>query len=405
MRLRTPFLLLLASAVAAANAQTRGAVPERPKLPAASDTNDADAYYQLGEALIDSAPARAADAFYWAARLNPHSAYAFYGRHAALLMADPARIERYLKRDAKAERSPGIALLDSLLTRALALEPFFFRKFDLLVLRQHYHWLAGSRWTRYGVPARIEEDGLFVNWLERADVDTRSLFAYCAARFADALRGYGEALRKDPAKTFLRAKRGHIFYLTGQYDSALAELAFVRDELRKRDDKELVRLYESKARLEHSVGKIQERLGDVAAAREAYGRALEEDMGFAPAHVSLGVLALADGDTTTALTELDLAVQIRDAEPMARLFYGYLLAQAGRFRDAEAQLTKAIDLEPFYARSYQLLGETYERHQQLAPAIAQYETYLARAARKDAPRESIAQHVQALKTAHGASPR
>jgi predicted Zn-dependent protease len=117
------------------------------------------------------------------------------------------------------------------------------------------------------------------------------------------------------------------------------------------------------------------------------------------------LLALADGDTTTALTELDLAVQIRDAEPMVRLFYGYLLTQTARFADAEAQLIKAIALEPFYARSYQLLGEAYERHQKPALAIAQYEAYLARAAQKDTPRESIARHVDALKTAHGTQPR
>jgi Tfp pilus assembly protein PilF len=178
----------------------------------------------------------------------------------------------------------------------------------------------------------------------------------------------------------------------------------VREELRRRDDKELVRLYTSKARVEHSIGKIHERRGDLAAAREAYGRALEEDMAFSPAHVGLAMLALAESDTTAALSELDLAVQIRDAEPMVRLFYGYLLTQAGRFGDAEAQLTKAIELEPFYARPYQLLGELYEKQQKLDRAIAQYEAYLARAARTDVPRESVAQHVEALKMSRRAPP-
>jgi tetratricopeptide (TPR) repeat protein len=396
-------LLLLACGLSPAGAQKSDVVPARPKLPVAADTNDADAYYQLGLALVDSAPGRAADAFYWAARLNPHQAYAFYGRHAALLMAEPARIERYLKPDAKAERSPDVARLDSLLSRALMLDPLLYRKFDLLVLRQYYHRVRRTHWSGRPIPPRIEIDYAFGGWIARADAGTKGLVAYCEARFADALREYAAALRKAPKDMFLRVERGHTLYLAGEHDSALAELEAVRDELRRRDDVELVRLYTSKARLDHAIAKIHERLGDVQKAREAYGRALEEDLAFAPAHVGLGLLALKDGDTTTALNELDLAVQIKDAEPMVRLFYGYLLTQAGRFDNAEAQLTKAIELEPFYARSYQLLAEMYEKQRKPARAIAYYEAYLARAARNDAPRESIARHLEALKLVGGPS--
>jgi len=62
---------------------------------------------------------------------------------------------------------------------------------------------------------------------------------------------------------------------------------------------------------------------------------------------------------------------------------------------------RAIELEPEYARSYQLLGELYEAQQRRAEAIARYEAYLARAPRADAPRAEIARRLEALRLQSG----
>jgi len=56
----------------------------------------------------------------------------------------------------------------------------------------------------------------------------------------------------------------------------------------------------------------------VSEAREAYGRALQEDIAFYPAHVRLGLLALNAKDTSTAISELDLAAQVAGTEPYVR---------------------------------------------------------------------------------------
>jgi tetratricopeptide (TPR) repeat protein len=391
--------LLFVLAVPTLGAQKKHALPTRPKLPFTADTNNADAYYRLGHESIVRDPRLAAEAFYWATRLNPHAAHAFYGLYAARLLANPRQLARHLDDDRTAGESPQAKQLDSLIVRALMLDPFLYRKYEHLLLRRYFEHSIVTSPLVVGVPSRAAVDREFGKWLAAAPVAIKAWAAYCEGRFSDALRDYAEAVQKAKQKAYLRSERGRIFYLTDQQDSALAEFARALDELRKRDSRELVVAYTSKALLEHSTAKIHDRLGDVAAAREAYGRALQEDMAFYPAHLSLGVLALQDGDTATALSELGLATQIRGDEPMLRLFFGYLLANANRFAEAEAQLTKAIELEPYYARSYQLLGQVYQTQRKSAEAIVQYEAYLARAALADAPREDVAHQLEVLRAA------
>jgi tetratricopeptide (TPR) repeat protein len=405
MRRLAVVVLMVISAASVLGAQRKTPVPKRPLLRFTTDTNDADAYYRLGHESVARDPRVAADAFYWAARLNPYAAHAFYGLYASMLLANPRQLTRRLDDDPAAAQSPETKRIDSLFVRALMLDPFLYRKYEHLLLRRYFqHTVSRSPWV-VGVPLGSALDRAFGKWLEGAPVAIKAWAAYCEGRFQDALRDYAEAARMARNKAHLRSERGRIFYLTDQLDSALAELAVALDELRQRDSKEVVVAYASKALLEHSMAKIHQQLGDVTAAREAYGRALQEDLAFYPAHQSLGILALQQGDTTTALSELELAIQIRDDEPMLRLFYGYLLSQLARHAEAETHLVKAIELEPFYARSYQLLGHAYEAQQRRAEAIVQYETYLARAALTDGPREAITRRLEGLRAPTGGAPR
>src|SRR3954470_21552556 len=79
----TSALLLVAPTVAA---QRGGKPVPRPKLRDVTDTNDAQAYYDAGLARIRDDPDYAADAFYWAARINPGWGDPLYARRAAMLM-------------------------------------------------------------------------------------------------------------------------------------------------------------------------------------------------------------------------------------------------------------------------------------------------------------------------------
>jgi tetratricopeptide (TPR) repeat protein len=400
MRPLTPVLLTLATLVAISplSAQKKGGVPKRPKLQFTTDTNDAAGYYQLGQQMLDRDPRVAADAFYWATRLSPSTAEAFYGLRTARHLSDMWRFKRYMEDDRRTIESRDVQQIDSLLVRALMLNPFLYRKFDQLMVRSYLHHAVNSASPGSERPMASEVDHWISLWMQRSGPETRAWVAYGEGRFGDALRGYADAMKGTKRQAHLRTERGRIFFLTGNPDSALAELRLALDELRKKDNKELVRLYDSKAVLEHSIAKLHEARGDVAAAREAYGRALEEDLAFYPAHSGLANLAFQTGDTATGLSEMELAVQINGEDPVLRLVYAYILLTNKRYADAEAQLTKAIQVEPYFPNSYHVLGQVYEAQKNATAAIAQYEEYLQRAGFNHPMRDEATRRLASLRT-------
>jgi tetratricopeptide (TPR) repeat protein len=400
MRIFAISALAVASLVVSSpvHAQKKGAVPKRPKLQFSTDTNDAGAYYRLGEQMLDRDARLAADAFYWATKLDPYSGQAFYGLRTALHLSNPWRFKRYMEDDRKVIESAEVKQIDSLLVRALMLNPFLYRKFDQLMFRSYIHNAVNSSGPASDRPMASELDFMIDQYLRHAGPETRAWVAYSNGRFPEALRGYAEAMKGTKRKAWLRTERGRIFYLMGNADSALAEFGLALEELRKQDTKELVRLYDSKAVLEHSIAKIHVSKEDVAAAREAYGRALAEDLAFYPAHFELATLALQGGDTATALSEMDLAVQIKGDEPVMRLVYAYVLFAGKRYGDAEAQLTKAIAAEPYYPNLYNVLGQVYEMQKKRDLAIAQYEAFLARASAGHPMRDEATVRLTALRS-------
>src|SRR5690606_39716118 len=114
----------------------------------------------------------------------------------------------------------------------------------------------------------------------------------------------GDALRRRSRDYALRAPRARAFYHRMMFDSAANEITILLEEMRKRDEKQLVYFYDSKAMLEFTLARAYSAQNDTASARAALGRALEEDMSFYIAHSELAEMALASGDTTTALSEL-----------------------------------------------------------------------------------------------------
>src|SRR2546426_12658584 len=81
---------------------------------------------------------------------------------------------------------------------------------------------------------------------------------------------------------------------------------------------------------------------------------------------------------TSAISEMDLAVQVKPDDPWVRATNGQTLAQIGRAADAAVQLRKAVDLEPFYPGPYYLLGRVAEMLGKRAEAADDYRGYLAR---------------------------
>jgi tetratricopeptide (TPR) repeat protein len=397
----SPLIVVLgfaaASAGGVAQAQKSKDEPRRPRLSADADTNNARAYYDFGLEKLSREPESAADAFYWAARIDPTSADAYYARRCALLLSDKYRFQKYIEDDRRTLQSNEVKRIDSLYLYSLTINPFLYRKLDVILFGEYIqNWSeeyarrnnASPSEVRFYIEREIQQD---------ASLSMRAWQAYGNGRFQDALKLYADATKRARYKAGLRATRGRLFFQLGEADSALNELTLALDEMRKTDKKDLVYVYESKALLEHSIGLIQQRLGNAAAAKEAFGRALQEDLSYFPAHVQLAYIGMNANDTTTTLSELDLAVQIRPEDPLLHYTYGYALASMGKFEDAQVQLRRAIEVDPHFAASYYVLGQVLDALGKADDGLAQYRAFLSRSSQMDLRRKEAEERVAMVK--------
>jgi tetratricopeptide (TPR) repeat protein len=389
-------LLAVIGAPSPSSAQRLGPAPKRPRLFAGADTNDAHAYLDFGIRAAKSAADDAASAFYWAARIDPTLADALYGRRVSILLGNETLLGLVM-RDGN-HRSRDIQKLDSLQLRAVMLNPFLYRRLDVDLLTTYYRqWIErASRRNGEDAPSRGEIELEVDRWLRDAGPYMRGWMAYGNGNFDYALSQYADALKQSKEKSDLLVERGRIFGMRGQADSAIAQFQQALAEQRKRDAKDVVVLYNSKAVLEQAIGMLQEQRDSIAAARDAYGRALQEDLAYWPAHMRLGTLAITMKDTATALSELALAAQIAPDEPYVHLLVGSSYAMLGKPDEAMTELKKAIQLEPFFASPHVMLGRLYDSAGFQDEAIAAYKDFLARASRADAQRAWVESRVAAL---------
>lgn len=122
-----------------------------PRRPIVGDANSALAYYRLGLEEIERRPEAAADALYWANRIEPTWAEALYLRRVALLRSDEYQLIKYYQGDKKARRE--LEGADSLLFRARMMEPFLAQQHDKPML---IHYLRAAT-ARDAVADRIFE--------------------------------------------------------------------------------------------------------------------------------------------------------------------------------------------------------------------------------------------------------
>ena len=75
---------------------------------------------------------------------------------------------------------------------------------------------------------------------------------------------------------------------------------------------------------------------------------------------------------TSAIRELAAAVEIAPDDPSVRYFYGVALLAGGAPRQALAELLRAINLDPWYAKPYFSAGRACELGGDLACAAEAY---------------------------------
>jgi Tfp pilus assembly protein PilF len=388
---RTAFALASALFLVATplSAQRGGKPVPRPKLRDVTDTNDAQAYYDAGLQQVNRDPDYAADAFYWAARINPGWAEPLYGRRAALLLQRRTLLNQYMTADDRRSRSKELLALDSLYAHALMLNPFLYRRLD----RQLFiSWLTdGDRQAQAEYAYEINTA------IMRAPPATQAWFAYSNGNFERALELYGRAIEQAREPAGLHIARARILGMRNEVESAVAEFQSALGEMREKDEKKLVVLYDSKAMAEYSIGTLLEGAGNAQKARDAYGRALQEDLSYYPAHMRLGLLALSEGDTTAAVSELALASDIATSDAYIHYLNGWVLGKAKHTAEAVTELKKAVELEPYYALPNLILGATYESLEKAPEAIAAYERFLALASARDPQREFATSRLTDLK--------
>jgi Tfp pilus assembly protein PilF len=398
-RLLTLAALALAGAIgslaptALAVAQRTAKPIPRPKLREVTDTNDAQAYFDAGLAHFRDEPGVAADAFYWASRLNPGWGDPFYARRAALLAQRRTLLAALMEgRDRK--RKPELRALDSMQAHALMLSPFLYRRLD----RQLFiTWLTGG-------DRQVQADYAYeINVaLTTAPPEVQAWYAYSMGNFDRALQKYGDAIEHAKETAGLHFERARIFGMRNEVSPAVEEFQLALGELRRKDEKSLVVLYDSKAMAEYSIATLLEGAGDDGKAREAYGRALQEDLAYYPAHVRLGLLSMSQGDTATAVSELALAAEIATDDPYIRYLNGWVLARAHHPAEAVAELKKAVELEPSYALPNLVLGSQYEAMEKGPEALAAYNRFLETASQHDQQRTFAAARIEDLKAFLGA---
>ena len=383
-------LVLIVAAVAAfvpaLRAQKSTPPPSRPTIEAGADTNDARSYYGYGMKMVYDKPSEAVRAFYWASRINPNSAEVLYSLQCASLLAmsndDMADYFDYYGKT----RKPQYLALDTLLVRAYSINPFLYPSFEHTLLRRQIEAEIIAR--NPGVNRAIMNDRI-MSYLNDARFSARA--AYADGRMQEALAGYGKDLTyrgwskktRALATGDIHAIRARIFYVLGNLDSARTEMTAAVSAMRERDTTERVILYRSKAMYEQSLGMVFERQSQMDSARDAYGQALQEDLSYFPAHARLAQMALAKGDTTTALTELDLVVQLQPKDVVARYEYAVALVGTGHDAAAAAQLKSAIAADPYFAAPHLLLARIADVEQYAQDAAGEYQQYVALAPRSD----------------------
>jgi tetratricopeptide (TPR) repeat protein len=379
-------IVAAAAFVPALRAQKSTPPPSRPTMDAGADTNDARSYYGYGMKMVYDKPSEAVRGFYWASRINPNSAEVLYSLQCASLLAmsndDMADYYDYFAKN----RKPQYLALDTLLLRAYSINPFLYPSFEHTLLRRQIEAEIISR--NPGVNRAIMNDRI-TSYLNNTRFSARA--AYADGRMPEALAGYAKDLtyRGWSKKTRalmtgdIHAIRARIFYVLGNLDSARTEMTEAVSAMRERDTTERVILYRSKAMYEQSLGLVFERQSRIDSARDAYGQALQEDLAYFPAHARLAQMALAKGDTTTALTELDLVVQLQPNDVVARYEYAVALVGTGHDAAAAAQLKSAIAADPYYAAPHLLLARIADVEQYAQDAVGEYQHYVALTPRSD----------------------
>lgn len=387
-----PVLVALVALPATGSSQE---TERRPELPPWGDPGSAQAYFDEAAAILNQDPERATELFKWAARLDPEWAEPLEGWRAAVLLTERLGLRSYMSRR---ERSEAGRLADSLRYQASIRNPFGFRPFEGELVQAYVRTLARGADPIGRATPELEYS---IASLLRQDPIQRARLAYSEYDLDLALELYEEAIERAPQyfEGAFQSEKGHVHALAGRYAEARAAYGASVAALRAIDETLLLSFYESKALQLYSMGLLSELMENPERARTDYGLALEEDLSFHPAHEGLARLALAAGDTATALFEYRMAVDLAPYEPALRMKLAGILLLTGDVPAAEEQARAAVQANPYYAAPHLVLGALADRAGKARDAIGHYERFLEMASQTDRNRGTAQNRLAALQIA------
>lgn len=359
------WLALAIAGVGALPAQSEPKLPRRPRLPEGQDTNSALTYYQLGVDVLARDVDRAADAFFWASRIDPGWAAPVYGRYAALLLVrNSFDVGLFLTDRRKAIQRDPLRKLDSMAYDAQLKNPFVDRRLDATVLST---WISRETGGEFELRDLGRYDRRFTAWA-----------AYARNDFQMANSVYREEIKRRPKDIDLRFMSGRSFFAQAQFDSARAAVEVALGLIR--DSESDVYGWVPHAFGEYSLGFLFGVTKQWDSAIAAYERALLDDIGFHPAHRELARTRLILGDTAGAVAEFTEALNLAPNEAPYLYELGLLLMSTSKVDSASRLLQRAIAQEPWYAPPYLPLAYLYERAGFTKEASDHYTQFIQRAA-------------------------
>jgi tetratricopeptide (TPR) repeat protein len=353
--------------------------------------------------LLPQNPRRAAEYFRWAALLQPDWADPLEGWRTALLLSEPRRLPEFMLYQAGTEVTE---LADSLRHEASLRAPMQFRPFEGELVQGFVRSLE-RRFDPLDTIDTVELQYHLEEWVRDLGDYWRAMFAYSNHDIDLALDFYGDMVQDADSTTrgYWISERAHVMAVAGRYEEARVEYDSALAALRKTESERLVIAYISKADQLHSMGLMAEVMNDPEQARRDYMAALEEDLGYYPAHEGLARLALLAGDTANAVFEYQMAVELAPDAPDLRMKLVGILVLTGDVEGARTNAAAAAETNPYYAVPHLVMGALAERGGKRDEAVEHYERFLELAPRADRNRPSIQNRVAALETAAGDTTR
>ena len=329
------------------------AAQARPSLPRGKDPNDWTAYYERGTRELERRPAFAESYFLYAARLDPSVAEPLIGRYAAWWRSRP-----WLR--TPLWRLPNPTLTDS--------------------ARATEEWLAEAELRNPFAARGVLLWTLPRNWvIDTDDYFGMGLRSFLHGRWAQSISELTNAIHTDSFNLEAYRYRGLALVQVARWDDAARDFENLLGRIGRVQENVTVPWDLGTARLNYTLALIRMFSGHRAEARAAFQRTFEVDLGFGLGHMYYGNLLLEDGDTTGALREYRLAVEVRSTDPLVHQNYGAILLNLGRADSALAHLTEALRLAPDYAALYYNRAICLERLGRTDEARTMHREFVARA--------------------------